>query len=265
MAAEAVPAPVEVVVIGSGTVALQADRVCAGYYVQAGANRLLFDCGPGTPHQLARFGLPWDSLTHVAISHFHTDHVAGLPLLLFAMRYGLPNRRTAPLALAGPPGTVQLRERLADAFGDFMRDPGFEIETREMDDGDDLSLDSTTRLRAHRTRHTESSIAYRLETLGGSIGYTGDTGMSESLGEFFSDVDLLIAECSLPDEQGIDSHMTPSRVAMLARLARPGRLLVTHVYPQLERLDLASLIRDGGWDGPVMLARDGMRLQVDRL
>lgn len=257
--------PVQVVVIGSGTVALQADRVCAGYYVHAGEHRLLFDCGPGTPHQLARFGLPWDALTHVALSHFHTDHVAGLPLLLFAMRYGLADPRRAALALAGPPGTTQLRERLADAFGEFIRDPGFEIEMREMDDGDIWTLDPDTRLRAHRTRHTESSIAYRLETPGGTIGYTGDTGMSESLGEFFSDVDLLIAECSLPDEQGIDSHMTPSRVAMLARLSRPARLLVTHVYPQLERLDLATLIRAGGWDGPVLLARDGMRLELDRL
>lgn len=255
----------EVVVVGSGTVALQADRVCAGYWVRVGAHRLLFDCGPGTPHQLARFSLPWDHLTHVALSHFHTDHVAGLPLLLFAMRYGLAEPRTAPLTLAGPTGTGQLCERLADAFGEYMRDPGFPLEVRELADGAVLSLDADTRLRAHRTRHTESSIAYRLDSEDASIGYTGDTGMSESLGDFFRGVDLLIAECSLPDEQSIDSHMTPRRVAMLARLARPARLLVTHVYPQLERQDLHALIRGAGWDGPVVLANDGMRLDVQRL
>ncbi len=252
----------QVVVIGSGTVALQPDRVCAGYYIEAGPHRLLLDCGPGTPHQLSRFGLPWQDLTHVALSHFHTDHVAGLPLLLFAMRFGLAEPRTRLLDLVGPPGTAGLRERLADAFGDYIRDPGFEVRVDELDDGQAVELDPDTRLRAHRTRHTEASVAYRLDGAGGSIGYTGDTGMSESLGEFFEGVDLLIAECSLPDEQGIDSHMTPSRVAMLARLAAPRRLLVTHVYPQLEKRDLQSLIRDAGWSGPLDLARDGMRMSV---
>lgn len=251
-----------VVVVGSGTVALQPDRVCAGYYVEVGGSRVLLDCGPGTPHQLARFGLPWSRLDLVALTHFHTDHVAGLPLLLFAMRYGLDVPRTAALTVAGPPGLEELLERLADAFGDYMRAPGFPLNVQQLDDDRVLSLSGDCRLRARRTRHTEASVAYRLETPDGSVGYTGDTGLSEGLGEFFSGIDLLVAECSLPDELGIDSHLTPSRVASLATEARPGRLLVTHVYPQLEGRDLPALIRAGGWDGPVELARDGMTLTL---
>ncbi len=251
-----------VVVIGSGTVALQPDRVCAGYYVEAGPHRILLDCGPGTPHQLARFGLPWERVTHVALSHFHTDHVAGLPLLLFAMRFGLAEPRREPLGICGPPGTGGLLVRLADAFGDYMRDPGFPLDLHEMEDAATLDLEGGITLAAHRTPHTEASLAYRLDAADGSIGYTGDTGMSDSLGDFFAGVGLLIAECSLPDEQSMESHMTPTRVAALARRARPARLLVTHVYPQLEGRDLAALIRDAGWSGALDFARDGMRIGI---
>lgn len=252
----------KVVVVGSGTVALEPDRVCAGYYVETGTSRVLLDCGPGTPHQLARFGLPWSGLTHVALTHFHTDHVAGLPLLIFAMRYGMSAPRTQPLGIVGPPGIHELMDRLADAFGDYLRNPGFPLAVHAMSDGEPWPVDGETRLLSRRTRHTEASIAYRLEGRDGIVGYTGDTGITEGLGEFFHGVDLLVAECSLPDEIGIDSHLTPSRVARLAADAHPGRLLVTHVYPQLEQRDLPTLIRAAGWDGALELARDGSTLEI---
>lgn len=252
----------KLIIVGSGTVALEPDRVCAGYYVEANGQRILLDCGPGTPHQLARFGLPWSELDLVALTHFHTDHVAGLPLLLFAMRYGLTPARTKPLRIVGPAGVETLLGRLADAFGEYMHDPGFPIVTREMADDGVLELGGDCRLRAHRTPHTEASIAYRIETAGAALGYTGDTGPAEGLAEFFAGVDLLVAECSLPDELGIESHLTPSRVADLASRARPRRLLVTHVFPQLENRDLPALIRAAGWQGPLDVARDGMSLSL---
>lgn len=251
-----------VVVVGSGTVALTPDRVCAGYYVEAGGRRILLDCGPGTPHQLARFGLPWNRLSDVALSHFHTDHIGGLPLLLFALQHGLEDPRTEPLHIYGPAGLRERFDRLADAFGDYMREPRFPLELIELGGGDALALAAGVTLRAAPTPHTAASLAYRLEEGGAALGYTGDTGASDALGDFLAGVDLLIAECSLPDEQSLESHLTPRRVADLANRAEPRRLLVTHVYPQLARLDLPALIRSAGWHGALDLATDGMRLDV---
>ncbi|MGH7474829.1 MAG: MBL fold metallo-hydrolase [Longimicrobiales bacterium] len=254
----------KLVVLGSGTVALHPERVCAGYYVEAGPHRILLDCGPGTPHQLARLRLRWDRITHIALSHFHTDHVAGLPLLIFAMRHGVPEPRSERLDLAGPEGASALIERLADAFGDYLRDPGFPLSITELAHGETWPLATGIHLLAHRTPHTDASLAYRLETPDGAIGYTGDTGNSEELGAFFDGVDILIAECSLPDEAALENHLTPSRVAALARRAAPGLLLVTHMYPQLEAQDVPALIRAAGWDGGFDVAHDGMRIDVAR-
>lgn len=251
----------ELVVAGSGTVALQPDRVCSGYWLETAAERLLLDCGPGTPHQLARLDLPWSRIDVVALTHFHTDHIAGLPLLLFALKHGLRQPRSAPLRIVGPRGTRDLLGRLAEAFGEYVLDPGFPLHVEE------LEADTPTRLRggqilAHPTPHTTESVAYRVEAEGASLGYTGDTGASDELAAFFEGVDVLLAECSLPDEAALDSHLTPSRVARLATLARPRRLLVTHVFPQLNGRDVPELIRRAGWDGPVELVRDGHRLRI---
>lgn len=252
----------EITVVGSGTVVPHPERVCACYHVRVRELRILFDSGPGALHHLARFRLGWQAITHVALTHFHTDHIGDLPILLFALKHGLAQPRSAPLSLIGPTGIAEFLRKLKESFGDYMLDPGFPVHVRELADGGELRLDDVVWLRACATPHTEASVAYRLDTPEGSLGYTGDTDFDEKLGKFLAAVDVLIAECSLPDDQAIKGHLTPTRAAALACLARPGQLVLTHVYPQLEGRDLAALVRLAGWDGPVGVARDGMRVAV---
>src|SRR5262245_28365469 len=95
---------VELVVVGSGTAAPHATRVGSAYFVRVGSSNVLFDCGPGAVHHLARFELPWPELTHLCISHFHTDHVGDVAALFFAMKYGQLVPRRQPLKVLGPPG-----------------------------------------------------------------------------------------------------------------------------------------------------------------
>src|SRR5829696_151014 len=132
------------VTLGTGTVALTAERVCAGHYVEAGEVRLLLDCGSGITHRLAELRLPWRQITHVAITHFHTDHIADLATLVFAWKYGDLPGRSAPLVLVAPQGIAGLIDRLAAAFGDWLRDPGFPMDVREIAPGDSLDLGDGT-------------------------------------------------------------------------------------------------------------------------
>jgi ribonuclease BN (tRNA processing enzyme) len=259
------------IAIGTSTVVPAADRVCACLYVEHSGVRLLLDCGPGAAHHLARFGVPWPTLTHVALTHFHTDHVGGLPALFFALRHALEAPRTAPLGVIGPRGTRRLFQRLADALGEYLVEPGFPLRFVELDAGDEggagdvaCDLPGGLRLRARATRHTEASLAYRLDDAAGAglLGYTGDTGPDPSLGDFMAGVHTLVAECSLPDDRAMDTHLTPSSLAAIARRAAPRRLIATHIYPALLQQDVARLIRAAGWDGEVVVAEDGMRWDV---
>lgn len=245
---------------GTGTAAPEGDRACSGYWVEARDACLLLDCGPGVVHSLARLGVPWTGITHLLLTHFHNDHTGDVPFLFFALHYGLREPRTAPLVVLGPEGTRKLFLRLGRAFGRHIGRPGFEVSFRELRDRDEIELRDGVRLAALATPHTTRSLAYRLETGSLVLGYTGDTGESASLAAFMKGVDVLIAECSLPEELAQDAHLTPHRLARLASAAAPRLLVATHVYPQLERSTVTGAVRAAGWGGQVVVAADGMVL-----
>lgn len=250
-------------IVGCGTAAPEADRVCSAYFVQNGPTSLLMDCGPGAVHRMAQLGLPWHRLDHVALSHFHNDHIGDLPMLLFAMKWGREERRSAPLTLWGPEGTGDRLDRLASALGEHVTDPGFPLVVQEVAPGDEVRLGTELTVSVAKTPHTDESVAYRVHgTRGGAIGYTGDTGPSDTVAAFLRGVDVLIAECALPDDSAIPMHLSPSSLAALANAADPDRLVVTHVYPWLDARDVLGLVREAGWSGRLDRARDGLRLEL---
>jgi ribonuclease BN (tRNA processing enzyme) len=250
---------VRLTVVGSGTAAPEPDRVCAAFFIEAADVRVLVDCGPGATHHLARFRLPWQRLDHVVISHFHNDHIGDVPMLLFALMWGTDERRTAPLNVWGPAGLRDRLAAMARAFGDHVRDPGFPVHVHEVQPGDRAELDGGLAFTSIHTPHTEESLAYRFDDASGaSLGYTGDTGPSEDVARFLAGVDLLLAECSVPDPEAMEMHLHPTALAAMARTASPGRLVVTHVYPRLDRQDVLALVRAAGWTGPLVRATDGL-------
>ena len=249
-------------VVGCGTAVPDADRVCSGYLVERKNVTLLLDCGPGVVHHLARLGLPWQRITHLALTHFHTDHVGDVAMLFFALRHGMPPGRTVPLTVLGPEGVRAFLERLADTFGDHVIDPGFPVHVVEMTGNAMHQLGDGMRLSSHATPHTDASVAYRVETPAGDVGYTGDTGYSEDVARFLQGTEILVSECSLPDDAAIGSHLTPTRLARMARIAQPSRLVITHVYPQLDRTRLPAALDAAGWMGATQVAFDGLAFRL---
>jgi ribonuclease BN (tRNA processing enzyme) len=251
---------IRVTVLGSGTLVPDDDRRSAAHLAEGPGWTVLLDCGFGVVHGLTRFGIDPRTFSHVVLSHYHTDHIGDLAPLLFGYSYAPPAPRTAPLVLLGPPGLHERLHGLARGHGDFLRDPPYPLEVLE------LPLEATwedpglgLRLRCHPTGHTAEAVAWRVEGRDGSVvGYTGDTGANMELASFLEGLDLLISECSHDDPVPWDGHLTPGGVAAMARVARPGGLLLTHLYPGLDPESLPEKVRLAGWSGPVQVARDGM-------
>src|SRR5690349_20970126 len=149
--------------IGTGTISLPAARSCAGYLFEHADVRLLIDCGSGIARRLAELHLPWREITHVALTHFHIDHHADLPTLIFAWKYGDLPPRSAPLEIIGPEGTRALLERLGAAYGSWVLEPGFPITIREIATGGRLELGNGVALSATKVPHTTESVAYCME------------------------------------------------------------------------------------------------------
>ena len=246
-------------VIGSGTISLSPTRGCAAYLVEAGELRILLDAGPGAAHTMARHGMDWWGVTHIVLSHFHLDHISDLPVLIFAFRHARLEPRTAPLTIIGPPGTKDLIARWAAALGDWLQSPGFPLEIVEPELEVPAMLPCGVTLTSRAVPHTTESVAYSVEHDGRRLVYTGDTGEDTSLGVWAAGCDLLLAECSLPDSMPVPIHLTPSQTAALAAVAAPGLLVVTHMYPPLEGIDLRAEL-GARWAGPTVIATDGLVL-----
>lgn len=251
-----------VTTLGTGTVALVGARVCAGQYVEAGAVRLLMDCGSGICHRLAELRLPWSDITHVAFTHFHTDHISDYATLVQAWRYGQLPPRTAPLTVLGPAGTTDLIARMAVMHGDWVRVPGFPVTVVELAPGASHDLGDGVVLSAAKVPHTAESIALSVTRGGRRVVYSGDMGYDPMFAEWARGADLLICECSLPEEMAIVEHLTPAQCGALAAAALPRHLVLTHFYPPVEATDIRATV-SAHYAGPITLAADGSAFEIE--
>jgi ribonuclease BN (tRNA processing enzyme) len=252
---------VDLVTLGTGTVAPSGERTCACHWVARGDLRMLLDCGAGSLHRLARFGLPWGRISHVILSHFHPDHYGELPMLVYALKYTTVPPRREPLVILGPPGVVRLIKALAEGFGEWLLDPGFPIAVLDVRPGEPFPLGADVTLELCHVPHTTESAAIGITAPEGRLVYTGDTGPSTELERWAAQCDLLLAECSLPESLALDTHLTPERAGDLAARARAKRLVLTHFYPPVETSDPAALA-GRRFQGPVTAARDGAQFTI---
>jgi ribonuclease Z len=122
-----------VIFLGTGGSVPSARRSTASVLIARGGDRLLFDCGEGTQRQMQRsIGLV--QVDAVYLTHFHADHILGLPGLL--KTYDLTDRER-PLVVYGPPGLKELFGTLKPLIGRL----GFDLDLVELAPGEAVGHD----------------------------------------------------------------------------------------------------------------------------
>jgi len=119
--------------LGTGGSVPSARRSTAAVLVSRGGERLLFDCGEGTQRQMQR-SLGLVQVDEIYLTHFHADHVLGIPGLL--KTYDLTDRQV-PLKVYGPPGLSELFQVFSPLIGRL----GFTLDLIELKPGEGIEHD----------------------------------------------------------------------------------------------------------------------------
>jgi ribonuclease BN (tRNA processing enzyme) len=257
---------VKLVVLGSGTSIFHTQRTSAGFWVETETATLLLDCGTDAPHRAAAENLDLVNLDAIWISHLHLDHCAGLAPLLFGIKWmGGVEKRKKPLKIFGCEGIQNGLRAIDESHRAKLFEQPFAIEFHEFAAGDgrrELPILEGLSLKTISTPHRPESLALRLEdSKGVSLVYSSDTGYSQSLAEFAADVDLLVLECSFYRDKPSAKHLELAEAIRIAQQARPKMLLLAHLYPEWDGVDLNVEAREM-WSGRTIAAYDGLRLEI---
>ncbi|MEO6447083.1 MAG: ribonuclease Z [Gemmatimonadaceae bacterium] len=247
--------------VGTGTAAPSPRRVQSATLIEAEHVRLLVDCGSGAVFRMAELGIAWQELTHVALTHFHADHTNDLANLVFAWRYGMQPPRSAPIEIIGPAGTEALVARMAEAFGASLL-TSVPLRFTDIGPGEQLSLGGGCEIGACKVPHTDESMAYSVTGEERRVVVSGDTGFDPAFSAWAYGCDVLVLECSLPDELAIPTHLTPRQCGDVAAIARPSLLALTHFYPPVEAVDIEAQVAER-FDGRMVRAEDGWMIDFE--
>src|SRR3954467_7740308 len=102
---------IDVALLGVGGTLPLPDRFLSAVLIRCGGQLILIDCGEGTQVSLRKLGWGLKDVGIILLTHFHADHVAGLPGLLLTI--GNSGRtREEPLTVVGPRGVQRVVESL---------------------------------------------------------------------------------------------------------------------------------------------------------
>lgn len=194
----------------------------SGYLLEAGDDLFQFDLGSGVLSALTALTAP-ESLTALFISHWHFDHAADVPVLMYRLQ--ALNR---VLPVYGPADPDAALCHLVSSV------PCFDF--KEVSAGDTLHAGGTV-FRVRAARHPVPAVGYTAAFEGRCFGYTGDTNTLPSLAEDYRGCDLLLADGLFTREAWAEGkpHLSAELAARLALEAGAKALVVTHLNPLIPR------------------------------
>jgi ribonuclease BN (tRNA processing enzyme) len=214
--------------IGSGDAFGSGGRFNTCLHLTGARISLLIDCGASSLVAMKKAGIDRSAIDTVLLTHFHADHFGGIPFFILDQQLNL--KRTKPLLIAGPPGLPGWYERaMALAFTGDRQLP-FPLAFREVEIGKPNAFPDMTVTPYHVVHDDRAGpcLAYRIETEGKVVCYSGDTEWTEVLLEAARGADLFVCECYM-FEKPRKSHMTLS--VLRQHLAEIGakHVVLTHL------------------------------------
>ncbi len=249
----------ELIVIGSGTGIPSLRRGSPGLVVLSDSSVLLIDSGPGALRRMLEAGITYQDPDLLLYTHIHPDHVSDLVPILFACKYAEFPREKELLCIGGP-GFRSYFEKLKKLYGSWIEPQSYRLTIKEI--SEEVLLYRDVKILSGPVAHIPESVAYRIEFNGGkSIAVSGDTDYCQNMIDLSFEVDLLVLECAFPDGRKVQGHLTPSLAGRIASESRCKKLLLTHLYPVCDQVDIQKEC-ERVFKGEIVVSEDLMKIRV---
>lgn len=274
-----------VTLLGTGTPVPSPERFGYSTLIEAGDQKLVFDFGRGITIRLAQLRIPFGTINAHFLTHFHSDHLNGLPDLWLTGWLRPPYaQRNHAMTIYGPPGLLKLTKGLTEAFTrdieirkEDEKDPeaGIAFDVHEKMPGLMYEADGvkvTSFLNDHGPLVTPS-YGYKIEYGGHTVVLSGDTRYSPAVVAQAKGADLLV-HCvtvipdallqKFPAYQAIYQHLaSPEAAGRVFAEARPKLAVYSHIglNGDAKVEDLVARTRTV-YDGPLQVGRDLMTITI---
>lgn len=231
---------IEITFLGTSSAIPTSKKNHSATLLRYGKENILVDCGEGTQRQFRKAKINPTKITKILITHWHGDHVLGIPGLLQTLSLNGYNKT---LNIYGPKGTKKYFKNLMGAFvfeknyeislkeissGRFFEDEDFYLESEGMTHGIPCNAYSfiekdklrINKKRLEKTELPQNELIQKLK-MGKDISYKGkkykykdltfkeegkkisfvlDTSFNKKIVSFVKNSDILICESSLDSE-----------------------------------------------------------------
>lgn len=241
-------------ILGSGNAFHHEGRGHSSVYVRqtdgnGKSSSMLIDAGATVLYQSRKQKIDLRDIDGICITHFHGDHLAGLPFLILDLEsFGYFREE---LVIAGPSGIKGIVEswlNVAYPGHTFTLPIRFLEAKREFNIGD-------FRVSSYPTTHSDESTGYRIEGESGVLAVSGDSEFDENLSNLCRGSDVAIIEATLSRRAAGSGHTSVEELVAGLPDISATRIVCTHLGE-----GVANLIPKDR----MIAAHDGMEIVIDK-
>lgn len=252
----------DLIFIGTGSGRTSLKRFHSSLLYRINSRNILVDCGDSISRALLSQNIILNSISDIIISHYHSDHLVGLPSLLTQM---IIEGRTKKLFIHTHKELVKFLNQFLNISFVFTETLSFDVVINGFDFEKKHKIDDDFLFYSKQNSHIRNkhnlinknikfiSSSFLFEVNNKNIVYTSDIGDSDDLYLFRDfDTDTLITETT---------HIPLSKIEDAVSILNPSEVYLTHIDDKTALINWHNQLADS-MKHKILIANDGMTIRI---